>query len=129
MSKNLTFPLTEGEVGALMTFWLTYEDENGVEQPYNLTGKDLFLRAWREDPVGRTIDDAECVPDPDQTWDPVTKTGNRGKATYTFDSTTANIAVDTHFFRFKSVDGGGNVRWFPKDSEGIYGTIVVSADF
>lgn len=115
------FPLVQGEVGLVLTFWLSYEDEDGVEQPYDLTDKDVYIRAWRDDPQGRTINDAACVADPDQVADP-------GKGTYTFDSTTALIAPDEHKFRFKVMEGS-NARWFPKDTDddAHYGVLVVTS--
>lgn len=118
---NREFPLVQGEVGLVLTFWLSAEDANGDEQPYDLTGKDVYLRAWREDPQGRTINDVACVPDADQT-------ANTGKGSYTFDSTTANIPVDTHRFRFRVVDGA-NERFFPKDTDedSHYGLLIVSS--
>jgi hypothetical protein len=117
---NREFPLIQGEVGLVLTFWLSYEDDDGDEQLYDLTGKDVYLRAWREDPQGRTINDAVCVPDPDQVV-------NKGKGTYTFDSTTANIAADSHRFRFRVVNGVDE-RFFPKDTDpdAHYGVLQVS---
>jgi hypothetical protein len=117
---NLIFELIQGEIGAVMNFTLRYEDENGVEQLYSLAGKTCFLRAWRTDPEGRTIDDVACVADPDQT-------ANKGKGTFTFNSTTAAIPEGEHRFRFKVLDGLGNPKYFPKDQNANYGTIIVSA--
>lgn len=118
-----TFGLIEGEVGKVLYFTLSYEDENGVEQLFSLTNQTVLLRAWRDDPAGRTIDDVECVAAADQAV-------NKGEGTFTFDETTAAIATGEHKFRFKTEDGEDppNVRFFPDDpddDEASYGVINV----
>lgn len=109
MAANLVFPLYQGEVGETIEF--TVEDRDGT---VDLTPYTVTMTLTRN---GVTTIDAVSVTKANQTT-------NRGECSYTFDATTAAIAVGNHKGRLKLVQGS-NVLYWPKNVEGRLGFFTV----
>jgi hypothetical protein len=107
------YVLKRGEVGTLLEF--TLSDANGA---VNLNGWTVTMTAKKgsADPV---IDEVPCVLLPNQA------TTDKGKGTYEWDATTANIPAGTYNLEFKAVNPSGDVFYFPKTYKEPYAILRV----
>ena len=111
--KMSEYVLKRGEVGTVLEF--TLKDANG---PVNLNGWTVTVTAKRgaNAPV---IDAAACTLAANQ------PTTGKGKGSYTFTSTTANIAVGLYDLEFKGVTPAGAVYFFPKSRDERFASLLV----
>ena len=110
---NDEYILKRGEVGSLMQF--TLKDEDGA---VNLNGWTVTVTA-RKGSAAPVIDEAACVLEANQ------PTTGKGKGSYEFDATTANIPAGTYNLEFKAVNPGGDVYYFPKNRKEPYARLFV----
>lgn len=112
-TKNYEYILKRGEVGS--TLQATLSDENGA---VNLTGWTVTVTARKgiDTPV---IDEGSCTLAANQT------TTGKGKVSYEFTATTANIAAGTYDLEFKGTNSDGDVHYFPKSKDKPYATLTV----
>ena len=113
MAINNEYVLKRGEVGTLLEF--TLNDNDGA---VNLNGWTVTITAKKgsNTPV---IDEAACTLEPNQ------PTTGKGKGTYEFDSTTANIPSGTYNLEFKATNPSGDVYYFPKTHKEPYALLYV----
>jgi len=107
------YVLKRGEVGTLLEF--TLSDANGT---VNLNGWTVTMTAKRG-AVAPVIDAAACTLAANQA------TTGKGKGTYTFTETTANIPVGQYDLEFKAVAPGGAVYYFPKSRAQRFASLLV----
>ena len=110
---NNEYVLKRGEVGTLLSF--TLSDVNGA---VNLNGWTVVVTA-KKGSATPVIDEAACVLLPNQS------TTDKGKGTYEFDSTTANIPAGTYNLEFKATNPSGDVYYFPKTHKEPYALLYV----
>lgn len=110
---NDEYILKRGEVGTVMSF--TLSDANGA---VNLNGWTVTVSA-RKGSATPAIDEAACVLLPNQA------TTDKGKGTYEFDSTTANIEKGVYDLEFKAVSPTLDVYYFPKEKHEPYAKLRV----
>lgn len=113
MATNQEYILKRGEVGTILNF--TLKDKDGT---VNLNGWTVTLSARRpQEPAA--IDEAPCALAAAQ------PTTGKGKGTYEFTATTADIPAGTYNLEFKAVNPTGDVYYFPKAKSKPYATLTV----
>lgn len=105
--------LKRGEVGSLLEF--TLKDANGA---VNLNEWTVTVTA-RKGSSAPVIDDEACTLAGSQA------TTGKGKGSYAFTSTTANIPVGTYDLEFKGVTPANAVYYFPKSKDEKYARLIV----
>lgn len=116
--RNLLYTMTRGETGKIINFTFEPTNADGVAERTNLADSVVTMTVSKGTTI--YIDNAECVADPDQV-------NNIGKGSFTFDETQADLAAGEYRLRFKEVDNGGNVRYFPTLPNRTYATLKVMA--
>lgn len=116
--RNLKFVMTRGETGKVLWFKLEPTNNEGVPEAVDLTGWTVTIRVTRNDTV--LINDAACVPDPDQTANP-------GEGTFTFNQAQADLPKDNYLGRIKAEDPSGNIYYFPTLPNRTYFALKVLA--
>lgn len=111
--RNREYILKRGEEGSLLE--ATLYDEDGA---VNLTGWTVTVTA-RRGTAAPVIDDAACTVLADQA------TTGRGRITYEFDASTANVAKGVYDLEFKGTAADNSVFYFPKSKEKPYGVLRV----
>lgn len=111
--ETTEYILKRGEVGTRLNF--TLKDADGA---INLTGWTVTVTA-RRGANAPVIDNAACTLEANQT------TTGKGKAYYTFTSTTANVAVGSYDLEFKGVAPGNVVHYFPKSRDARFAKLLV----
>ena len=111
--ETTEYILKRGEVGTRLNF--TLKDADGA---VNLTGWTVTVTA-RRGANAPVIDNAACTLEANQT------TTGKGKAYYSFTSTTANVAVGSYDLEFKGVAPGNVVHYFPKSRDARFAKLLV----
>lgn len=111
---NTDYFLTKGATASVLHF--TLFDGSGA---LDLTGWTVTVTATNLAAGGAGFTDKVCTINADQV-------ANKGKGTYSFDSTTANLELGEYRLRFKGVDALGGIRYFPTGRGAAnYGRLVV----
>lgn len=110
--------MTQGETGKELWFKLEPSNTEGVPTAPDLTGWVVTLSVTDKDAA--FITDAECTVDPDQVANP-------GEGTFVFDEAQADLEPGNYRLRFKALDGGGNILYFPTLPNRTYAVLKVLA--
>lgn len=107
------YVLKRGEVGSLMTFVLS--DDNG----------EINLAEWTVTMTVKKGSSTPVVLNAACSILPLQNGADKGKGTYEWDSTTANIPVGRYNLEFKAVNPSGDVYYFPKKTKEPYAVLIV----
>lgn len=91
-------------------------DENGA---VNLAGWTVTMSVKKRGATTPVVDEDSCTLLPNQS------TTDKGKGTYEWDSTSANIAVGDYYLEFKAVNPDGDIYYFPKSAKEPYAILHV----